>query len=265
MKIVRALVTATLFALSTLLTPAGASTAFTTDQSDLWWNPSESGWGMQLVQRGGVIFATIFVYDQSMKPIWYSATLNYSGNLSWAGDLYVTNGPWLGTAAFNPNAVTSRKVGTIAWNAPFVESGTISYSVDGVGVSKNVVRQHVVYDNFSGVYVGALHQTTTGCSNAVLNGTGELVAGLSVVQNGTSVSLVSANENGGSCTFSGTLTQGGQFGRMVGNYSCDDGEVGTFNMFEMNVSYNALTARYTMNSTNYACQSTGYLGGIRHR
>ncbi len=36
-------------------------TAVTTDVSDLWWNPSESGWGMQLVQEGNFVFATVFV------------------------------------------------------------------------------------------------------------------------------------------------------------------------------------------------------------
>src|SRR5438552_11226006 len=102
----RPLLGATLFAIASVLCPVWA-TSFTTDQSDLWWNPAESGWGMQLVHRGSVIFATLFVYDQSNKPIWYVATLNYSGsNLVWTGDLLLTNGPWLGTVPFNPNAVT---------------------------------------------------------------------------------------------------------------------------------------------------------------
>lgn len=41
-RTIRCLVAAMLFAISTLLSPAGASTASTTDQSDLWWNPAES-------------------------------------------------------------------------------------------------------------------------------------------------------------------------------------------------------------------------------
>jgi hypothetical protein len=41
------------------------ATAYSTDQSDLWWNPNESGWGMQVVQTGSVIFVTMFVYDQN--------------------------------------------------------------------------------------------------------------------------------------------------------------------------------------------------------
>jgi len=39
------------------------------DPSDLWWNPSESGWGMQLVRGGEVTFATLFVYDAASRPL----------------------------------------------------------------------------------------------------------------------------------------------------------------------------------------------------
>ena len=52
------------------------STAFTTDQSDLWYILAESGWGMQLVQRGSVIFATLFVYGPSGAPTWYVASMS---------------------------------------------------------------------------------------------------------------------------------------------------------------------------------------------
>jgi hypothetical protein len=38
------------------------ATSFSTDQSDLYYVVIESGWGIQLVQGGSVIFATLFVY-----------------------------------------------------------------------------------------------------------------------------------------------------------------------------------------------------------
>ena len=47
---------------------------------------------IQFVQRGSVIFATMFVYDQFNIPIWYTATLNSVGNLTWTGDLLLTAG-----------------------------------------------------------------------------------------------------------------------------------------------------------------------------
>lgn len=44
----RLLLASSLFAVSLLANPASA-TSFSTDQSDLWYIPAESGWGIQLV------------------------------------------------------------------------------------------------------------------------------------------------------------------------------------------------------------------------
>jgi hypothetical protein len=41
--------------------------------SDMWWTPSESGWGLTIVQGPtNVLFAVWFVYDASGKPTWYT-------------------------------------------------------------------------------------------------------------------------------------------------------------------------------------------------
>src|SRR4030081_3823288 len=101
MKTARSALVVLLLAVGSALSPAHA-TAYSTDQSDLWYVTSESGWGIQFVQRGSVIFATMFVYDQSGVPIWYVATMNPSGNYLWTGDLLRTQGPWFGTVPFDP-------------------------------------------------------------------------------------------------------------------------------------------------------------------
>lgn len=122
MKAIRVLFVALLFAAMGFVAPAWA-TSFTTDQSDLWWVPAESGWGIQFVHRGSVIFATMFVYDPTNIPIWYTATLNSVGNLLWTGELFLTDGPWFGTTPFSPNAAGLHKVGTMTWNATTVATG----------------------------------------------------------------------------------------------------------------------------------------------
>jgi hypothetical protein len=247
-----------------LLEPAQA-TSVSTDQSDLWFIPSESGWGMQLVQRDSVIFATLFVYGPSGSPTWYVSTMNNTGNLLWSGPLYATTGPWFGTVPFNAASVTATQVGSMTWSAAFVESGTVTYSVNGVVVTKNVVRQTLVNDNYNGAFPGAIRGTVTGCFNPSNNGTNELFATLVVAQVGSNVTLASTNETGSICTYVGAFSQSGQFGKMVGNYSCTTGEIGTFNIFEMNVGFNYLTGRFSANGTNTGCQTSGYFGGIRHR
>jgi len=74
MRALRLLLASSLIALSLVAAPASA-TYFSTDQSDLWYIPAESGWGIQLVQRGAVIFFTMFVYDATHNPVWYVGTL----------------------------------------------------------------------------------------------------------------------------------------------------------------------------------------------
>src|SRR5438270_9660713 len=91
------------------------STSFSVDQSDLYYITAESGWGIQLVQRGSVIFATMFVYGPSGAPTWYVATMDSTDGATWTGDLLATTGPYFATVPFNPLSVTVTKVGTMTW------------------------------------------------------------------------------------------------------------------------------------------------------
>ena len=242
------------------------ATSFSTDQSDLWYIANESGWGMQLVQQNSTMFATLFVYGSNGAPTWYVATLAPTGTpLVWSGTLFATTGPWFG-APFNAAAVSANPVGTMTWTGVSVESGNVVYTVNGVTVSKNVIRQNLATDNYSGTFAGAIHGTTTSCSNPAFNEVFEGYAAFSVSQNGSSVSIGYASSAlGVTCGFSGSYSQTGQFGKVLGSYSCDNGEVGSFNFFEMNVGFNYLTARLSLNGTNTGCQTTGYIAGARHR
>ena len=262
MKTIRCLFASAVFAVCCLSSPA-QSTSFSTDQSDLWWNAGESGWGIQFVQRGSVIFATMFVYDQANVPHWYSATLNSTGGFNWSGALIATTGPWFGTVPFNPATVTIASVGTMTWSAQTVDSGTLAYNVGAVAVTKNLVRQPIAMDNFSGHYGGGIHQTATSCFNPAFNGTTESIGVLNVTQNGAAITLQSFPTNGLSCSFPGTLTQAGQFGDVIGSYACNDGETGTFHIFEMQVNITGLTGRFTSSSASPpGCQGTGWFGGL---
>src|SRR5437867_10196852 len=113
-----------LLAAASFLASPASSTSFSIDQSDLYYIPAESGWGIQLVQRGSVIFGTMFVYGPSNTPTWYVATMQFAGNFTWTGDLYATTGPYFGTVPFNPANVVATKVGTMTWTQTSVTTGT---------------------------------------------------------------------------------------------------------------------------------------------
>ena len=249
-----------------LVVPHALATSFSTDQSDLYYIPTESVWGMQLVQRGNVIFATLFVYGPSTAPTWYVATMGPTGALfQWTGDLYATTGPWFGTIPFDPTTVTVTKVGTMTWTAQTGNTGNVSYSVNGVMVSKNVVRQALVFDDYSGTYLAALHVAVTGCTDPTENlppTDFPVLFTVTVTQNGASMTITISSLGMG-LTITGTLSQSGQFGALIGTYFDSTGEVGNASVSAMNVQVNALTASFSQSSTNRGCQSVGYLAGMR--
>ena len=70
--------------------PSASAVNKTTDQSDLYWIHTESGWGIQIVQGMNTIFATLFVYGADGQPTWYVATLVTTAPFNWSGTLYKT-------------------------------------------------------------------------------------------------------------------------------------------------------------------------------
>ena len=267
MKSTRLTLAALILVLSSLAAPVKA-TCYSTDQSDLWWaNPpaSENGWGFQLVQRCSTIFATMFVYGPTGAPTWYVATMTPTppGSLVWSGDLYTTTGPWFGAVPYNPALFTFRKVGTMTWTPVTVTTGILSYIVDGVGVTKSVIRQTLVAENYDGHYGGGIHEVVTGCPNPAFNGTFENIGILNITQNGAAITLQSFPATGGSCSYAGTLSQFGQMGDVIGSYTCSNGDAGAFHLFEMQVTITGLTGRFAAASSSLpGCQATGWFGGI---
>jgi hypothetical protein len=249
-----------------LFAPTAAATSFSTDQSDLYYIAAESGWGMQLVQRGSVIFATLFVYGTNNLPTWYTATMDATGTLGvWSGDLYATTGPWFGTVPFAPANVVLTKVGTMTWTNQTVDTGNVTYTVNGLIVSKNVVRQTLVLDDYSGTYLAAVHTGITDCTNPgddLAPTDFPLLFTITVTQSGSSMT-VTMSALGLSQTISGVLSQSGQFGTVLGTYTDSTGDAGNASIAKLVVQENALTGSFTQNSTNDACHVVGYFAGMR--
>jgi hypothetical protein len=112
----------------------------TDNYTDLWWNPAESGWGINVNHQGNTIFATLFTYDAGGAPLWLvlaNGTLQADG--SYRGALYRTNGPPFNATAWS--AVTAAEAGTMRLAFPSANAGHLSYTIDGVAVTKDIERQ----------------------------------------------------------------------------------------------------------------------------
>jgi hypothetical protein len=121
----------------------GALPAKSVNVEGLWWNAppgSESGWGINLAQQGEVVFATWFTYDGLGKPWWLSMSATKQSDNVYQGDLLATHGPAFDSVPFDP-ALVSRTVagaGTLAFED--AQSGTFSYTVNGIAQTKPIAR-----------------------------------------------------------------------------------------------------------------------------
>jgi hypothetical protein len=119
-----------------------ATTAPATDYTDLWWNPNESGWGLNLVQHPSrAIFGVWYTYEMDGTRTWYvMPSGTWSDSTTYTGSLFTTVGPPF-TAPFNPGQVESRQVGSATITFSDANNGVFSYSVDGVSGAKSITRQ----------------------------------------------------------------------------------------------------------------------------
>ena len=110
------------------------------DYTDLWWNPSESGWGMAISHQSDIMFLAWYVYDGTGKPIWYVAPACSVNGSSCSGSLYRTTGPALGPT-FNPAQVQAFEVGSAIVSFIDANNAVLSYTVNGVAATKTITRQ----------------------------------------------------------------------------------------------------------------------------
>lgn len=119
---------------------ASGTTTPAVDYTDLWWNSTESGWGVAVSHQFGVMFLAWYVYDATGKPVWYVASnCALSGSLC-LGTLYRTTGPALGPT-FDPSRVQVFTAGTVNVIFTDANTGLLTYTVDGVTASKPIKRQ----------------------------------------------------------------------------------------------------------------------------
>jgi hypothetical protein len=236
----------------------------TTDFSDLWWNPSESGWGVTITQQNQILFVTLYVYQNNNQPKWYVGPATQylgatDGTVSFSGPLYEATGPYFG-GAFNPNDVHPTQVGTVTFTASQISAGTLGYTINGVTVSKSITRQVWQYENISGVYVGASLGNRAGCGGR--DGYFESPATITVVHDGGSAVSIKEEGLGYTCNYSGAYVQFGRMGQIQGSGSCTDGAVPSFIATEVQGGIQGLSMRYGASFTG-GCNAGGRMGGIR--
>ena len=248
---------------SVLLIPSGGAAV---TYNDLWWIPSESGWGTNIAQQGDTLFMTFFVYGTDSKPTWFVAQLARTGTSAagqpvFTGKTYATTGPWYG-GPFNAAAVTDREAGTISFAPSDTTSATVEYTVDGVTVRKSVQRQTLVSEDLSGTYKVLMNQTQSCPGLPTMT---EIVVDDVVIQHASGQFRYVQGVPGDSCTLAGAWVQNGLIGSASGTLICDDGLNGTFNINGVATNALGFTATYSASGRmgNLTCTLTGTVSATR--
>jgi hypothetical protein len=240
--------------------------ATTTNFSDQWWVPSESGWGASVLQQKDVLFIDLFVYGPDNRPTWYTAAAFLAanpvpGHVTFTGDLYVTAGPWFG-GPFNPAAVVQRRVGTLTFDAGSSDTATLSYAVDGVAVVKAVTRQLWALENFTGNYYGGNVYDLTQCGDPNSNGHFEELGAISITQAAGGAFAMTSQSGDLTCNWTGSYTQAGHMGNVVGTFACSNGINANFTAFELERTISGFSGRVAA-TDNLGCHIDGRIGGVR--
>jgi hypothetical protein len=238
-----------------------------TDFSDLWFNPDEEGWGVNLIQQSDIVFLTLFVYGANGQPTWYVgpatrlADPSTPGTVVFSGPLFAVTGPYFGASTFNESQVQPRQVGNVAFAASAISVGAISYTVDGVSVTKSVQRQTWRNENINGNYIGGVAGDYSNCG-AARNGYIDNNVTLVIGHDGGSTVTMREQGSNYSCNYTGGYTQAGRMGTIQGNATCSDGTNQGFIATEVQASIQGITMRLGSQFSN-GCVFTGRMGGVR--
>jgi hypothetical protein len=221
--------------------------------TDLWYNPQESGWGVNIVQQLETAFVTLFVYGPDGKPTWYVApdahVIAYAGALPlFVGTLYRTRGPWHG-GPFDPVQVDAVAVGTLSLEVRAKNRIRVEYSAEGSSITKDVVRQTWAEPLHAVNFFGAFRLRQSGAANGPNIGTLEY-SGDIFLHLDAGVAFMRVDDLfGRRCEYRGTHEQAGKIATLAGNFACSAGRggfaasAGTFTLTDFEVSDHGITGR----------------------
>ena len=110
--------------------------------TDLWWDPSESGWGLNLIQHPSrIIFGVWYTYAADGKRTWFVMPEGtWTSSNTYSGPLYATAGPNM-AQSFDASKVRVSPVGSATLTFSDASNGTFAFTVNGVSGTKRITRQ----------------------------------------------------------------------------------------------------------------------------
>jgi hypothetical protein len=106
----------------------------------LWWNPAESGWGMNLAHQGDLVYLTWYTYDAAGKASWLAMLAGKTGGETFTGDIVEVRGSPYTVSPYDPTKKVTSTVGSGTLTFTGASNGTFSYTAKGVTRSVPITR-----------------------------------------------------------------------------------------------------------------------------
>lgn len=244
-----------MFCLLVLLLP-GLAAARLHDYSDHWFNPANSGWGLQLEQHDESAYALLYTYNADGSATWYvSADLhviayNSGGQPALSGTLTQVRRPPGG------GALQGQTVGTLDISPIGPDSARVSYTLDGVEHEEPVQRMAQTAPDLSGEFFGAFalrHRASSGGVPSMREFSGTLRTSLQEGPLRLGGRLIYENQD---CLLLGEgYGQNGRTGAAHGSLVCNGVGVGQFEIESLVLAPTGMTGylrlRYADGSEDY--------------
>ena len=241
-----------------ILLCAAAGRAGAVDYTDIWYLPSESGWGVNVVQSDSFLFITFFIYGADGNPTWFTGQVTRDASGNFNGTLYATTGtyyklPWVSAGA--------TPAGTVSFQPTGPSTAKLIYTVNGVGtVTKVIQRQILTAITVGGTYSGAQSGAYSSCSSSMAYRDFFDLQVTQLTNASVTFTFTYSNLN---CTLSGTLEQHGQlFSVPVASYKCSDGLNTSAAMTEIKATAQGVEGRFTAPSVGGNCREDAQFSGV---
>ena len=232
---------------------------------DWWWNPAQSGMGLNVGQQNDSIFVAWFNYGDDTKASFLTMGGVLNGN-TLTGTLYRGTGPVPGPN-YNPAQVKQTAVGTATLTFNSNNDATLTYSYDNKGgtmalqrfsfASPNLMQTFYTIDNYYGC-----DSTSPGQSEMrILTGK---------EQNGNKFTVTSPKLDGTDlCTLSMTSQLSGSKLNAQGTATCvGDTEIFDFLIEDLLIQSDFITYFYTVSRKQGAtliCAQKGKVAGVAQK
>ena len=252
-------------AAATLVLATGLAHAGT--YSDLWYNPQEPGWGLNVVQQAENAFVTLFVYGPDRQPTWLvssDAQINAYGagaQPQFRGTLFRTEGaPY--TGPHGPGAVVP--VGELYLETLSRNRMRVHYSVDGRQYVKEVQRQTFAEEPATGNFLGQfVLRVSTGSQPPV--GTSIYHGEVLLHLDGEGTLFLRVDDHlQRRCEYRGPYQATGKLFTASGAFTCTAGDAlaGTFEISELETTAHGITG--ALRASSATVNQSGRFAAVRH-